>query len=149
MAGPTAKQFEAQVDQWVRDVPGKLEAFARQVCYETAFRVVQATPVVVGFLRGSWQPSIGAPQAVPTASADASGAKAMASVGLVIANLKLGDTFHMFNNAAYALRVEFGFVGDDSLGRTYNQQGRFYVTGTLASWQDICTHVANDLKGKA
>ncbi len=31
-------------------------------------------------------------------------------------------------NVVYAARQEFGFIGTDKLGRTYNQQGRLYMT---------------------
>lgn len=37
------------------------------------------------------------------------------------------------SNVVYAARVEFGFSGQDSLGRTYNQPGTPFLRGALAS----------------
>jgi hypothetical protein len=110
--------------------------------------VVLATPVDTGFLRGSWQPSVGAVQVADSASVglDAGGAAAISQISLAVAGMKTGDVFHMRNNAAYARRLEYGFVGQDSLGRTYNQAGRYYVSDTIKSWPQIVARVAKDLK---
>jgi hypothetical protein len=63
-----------------------------------------------------------------------------------VADMKAGDVFHMRNNAAYARRLEYGFVGPDSLGRVYNQAGRYYVSDTIKRWPLIVAAVAKDLK---
>jgi hypothetical protein len=44
-----------------------------------------------------------------------------------IGSYQLGDTISYANSAVYARRLELGFVGTDSLGRHYNQAGRFIV----------------------
>lgn len=98
-----------------------MDELARQVCQQVAAEVVNTTPVDTGFLRGSWQPSIGKPASGPGNGADAS------AVGLVAQEVKAGDVFFMTNNAAYARRIEFGFAGTDAAGRTYDQAGRFFV----------------------
>lgn len=36
--------------------------------------------------------------------------------------------------AAYAWRVNFGYVGTDSLGRQYNQSGRGFLEGYVSQW---------------
>lgn len=128
--------FKADISAWVSRVGDQMDALARQVCQETAQRVVLNTPVDTGFLRGSWQPAIGSS---PSRSDDD------VDIGLVLSGMRAGESFWMTNNAVYALRVEFGFVGEDSLGRYYNQPGRFYVTNTVARWQQIVADTARDL----
>ncbi len=50
-------------------------------------------------------------------------------------------------NVVYARRVEFGFQGADSLGREYNQSGRFYFTkGFKASQIELKSVVLATLK---
>lgn len=39
--------------------------------------------------------------------------------------------------AKYAKRIEFGFTGTDSAGRSYNQAGRFFVTRAIQAWPSI------------
>ena len=64
----------------------------------------------------------------------------------VVSGLKLGEVFMMRNNAVYAMRIEYGFVGTDSLGRHYNQQGRYFVTQNVAAWPTIVADMAEQLK---
>ena len=129
--------FKLSLQKWAGGVKDKLEAIARQSCMELAERVVNATPVDTGFLRGSWQPSIGGPASF--------GAQAE-TIAAVVSGLKLGEVFMMRNNAVYAMRIEYGFVGTDSLGRHYNQQGRYFVTQNVAAWPTIVADMAEQLK---
>jgi hypothetical protein len=51
-------------------------------------------------------------------------------------------------NVVYAPRVEFGFNGQDSLGRTYNQPGTPFLRGALLSHkQQIGKLFAKAMKG--
>lgn len=149
MAGASARSFKADLERWSKTVAGNLDALARQTCLQVSFNVVQDTPVDTGFLRGSWQPSIGDPAQRGQANLDPGGATVLGEIGLVCQGIKAGDVFWMWNNAAYALRVEFGFVGTDSLGRTYNQAGRYFVTDNLKRGPAVVEQVAKSLsKGK-
>ena len=144
------KQFEAAIGKWAKEAPEKMDAFARQVCQAIAERAMTTTPVgVTGFLRGSWQPSIGEPSTSHEGSADKGGAKVAAAIATVIPEIKAGVKFYMMNNAAYARRLEFGFVGEDKLGRKYNQAGRFWVTDAAKAWPQIARDVALELGMKA
>lgn len=50
----------------------------------------------------------------------------------------------------YATRVEFGFVGEDSLGRKYNQKGQYNMTnGLIQSQEKIKLVMENTLNGRA
>lgn len=139
-------RYRRALGGWAKKLGVDLDALARQVCQEMAQQAVENTPVVVGFLRGSWQPSVGKMSLAQGAAPDASGAAVSAKIAAVIADIKAGDVFYMMNNAVYAKRVEYGFVGQDSLGRTYNQKGRFFVTNTVKRWPLIVQQQAAALK---
>lgn len=130
--------FKLSLAKWAAQVQVDLRALARASCQELANRVVEATPVgVTGNLRSSWQPSIGGTAAFS--------GKAQV-IAAVVGDLEIGDVFMMRNNAAYAMRIEYGFVGADSLGRVYNQQGRYFVTQNVAAWPSIVADMAEQLK---
>lgn len=57
----------------------------------------------------------------------------------VIAGVDAGDTLYMGFQAAYAPRMNYGFVGTDSLGRTYNQSGNYFVENAASKWQQFVT----------
>ena len=149
MAEPGA-MYMAALDAWREKANGGMVALARQSIYDICVNVVLDTPVDTGFLRGGWQPNIGGIlDALGKGSQgfDKGGAMATAAVGLKMVDLEVGDTFYMTNRTAYALRLEFGFVGEDSLGRHYNQAGRYYVTNNVARWQLVVEHRAKQIWG--
>ncbi len=51
-----------------------------------------------------------------------------------IVGMKLGDTLRFGWTVEYAARVHSGFIGTDSLGRSYNQQGWHWITPHAARW---------------
>lgn len=138
----SARTFKADLERWAGKVSVGLDALARQTCFEISHRVVIDTNVDTGFLRGSWQPSIGAPAAKTGAAEDPGGGIALGEIGLVCQGVKAGDVFWMWNNAAYALRLEFGFVGTDALGRSYNQPGYYFVTSNLKKGPQVVDEIA-------
>ena len=140
-----SKLFRKSLGEWANATEAKLDGLARQVCQSMAELALDKTPVVDGFLRGSWQPAIGTMALAENAAADPSGAGVQAKIAATIVDIKTGDTFYMMNNAAYAMRIEFGFVGQDSLGRTYNQAGQFFVTDTVKSFDLIVAKEAAEL----
>jgi hypothetical protein len=127
--------FRATIGQWFNATEDQLTDLARGVCYAMAERVVDKTPVVDGFLRGSWQPSIGAPSE-ETGTHDKAGAMAMAKLAVVMTEFKLGDTFYMMNNANYAQYVEYG---------TSKMAGRHFVGDTVAAFDAVLAAEAADL----
>jgi HK97 gp10 family phage protein len=129
----TGRQFSADISAWAKANSDRMDALARQTSQEASARVVNRTPVDTGFLRSSWQPSLGKPQA-----ADGKGNPA-GDIGLTVSNMKAGDTFWMTNNAKYARFVEFG---------TSKMKGRFFVTDTVSQWKNIVSAVAKRLGAK-
>jgi hypothetical protein len=126
-------KFTADISQWAARNGEKLDALARQTALEMSAKVVTRTPVDTGFLRSSWQPSIGNPASGSSASG------ATPDVSLTVSNMKAGDTFWMTNNASYARFVEFG---------TSKMAGRFFVTDTVAQWKSVVAAVAKRLGAK-
>lgn len=124
--------FKADISAWAVKNADRMEALARQTALEVSTQVVVKTPVDTGFLRSSWQPSIGSPKAGPAASAGP-------DVSLTVSNLKPGDTYWMTNNASYARFVEFG---------TSKMAGRFFLTDTVTRWKSIVAKVAKRLGTK-
>ncbi len=81
-------------------------------------------PVDTGFLRNSLMCDVNGTTAL----------EGPLSYVAVISGLEMGDIFTAKWTAPYALRQERGFVGVDSLGRTYNQPGNYYVQGAVQQW---------------
>ncbi len=131
----SAQVFRAQIGKWKGKTQAKLDALARQTCFEMGQRVVQRTPVDTGFLRGSWQPSVGSPE-LAKGKLDPAGLSALSDLGVKVAGIKPGDAFFMLNNAAYARFIEYG---------TSKMAGRFFVTQTVKNWQNVVDEVAADL----
>lgn len=58
-------------------------------------------------------------------------------VGAAVASVEYGDTMYLGFQAAYAPRMNYGFVGTDSLGRKYNQIGNYFLENGEALWPTI------------
>jgi hypothetical protein len=120
-----------QLDAFVAKAKGNLLAFASEFIQDVNNEVVINTPVVFGFLRGSWFGGIN-DEPTGTGSRDPSGGSSIARMNVVAATLTLGDIYTAVNTAVYAARVEYGFFGRDSLGRHYSQPGRGWVRAVIA-----------------
>lgn len=130
-----AKTFAAQIKKFRDLTVEKLELVVKQSAQDV-MEIAQTEkgaggrmPVDLGFLRNS------SFVAGLNGSISAKGS-GDAYVG-VIAGLELGDTFFAGWTAEYAMRMEYGFVGTDKLGRTYNQSGNFFAQSAAAQWQNI------------
>lgn len=51
--------------------------------------------------------------------------------------------------AAYARRVNYGFTGEDSLGRTYNQSGSGFAESISANWDKYVDEAVREVAGQA
>lgn len=67
---------------------------------------------------------------------------------LSVADIRPGDTVYIGWTANYARRQNYGFVGEDSLGRTYNQAGYGFAEAAAAKWPSIVTAEARKLGGR-
>lgn len=131
--------FSEDVSRWAIRMGARADLFVQVLAMEATNRVKQLTPVRTGFLRSNWT-VIRRGDAEPVAGAVADASKA-------IATIKAGDIVTIINPTRYARRIEYGFVGADSLGRTYHQQGHHMMTQTIAELPSIAQHVTNTLGG--
>ena len=115
-----------------------LSASVQDVLEEAQKPVAQGgrIPVDTGFLRNSLVCELNGSQIGTGAT----------SYTLAAAGMEPGDIARFGWTAAYALRMELGFVGEDSLGRTFNQQGRHFVEGAAAQWPQIVAKNIGRLK---
>lgn len=67
---------------------------------------------------------------------------------LGVAAIKPGDTVFVGWQAAYSRRMNYGFVGTDSLGRVYNQSGFAFAEATAAKWPAIVQEQAQKMGGR-
>jgi hypothetical protein len=119
--------FEMQLEQFGQRLTDNLERFSQQFCQDLANEIVSKTPVRTGFLRASWKPNVNGADADPS-------------------TLNIGDVFEFTNTAVYARRVEYGFIGTDSLGRKYNQTGRAFVRGVLNQADQIASSTLGKMR---
>jgi hypothetical protein len=71
---------------------------------------------------------------------------AATDVGIIAATAILGDEIVFGYQAAYARRMNYGFVGDDKLGREYNQSGNHFVERAINLWPSIVDQAIRDVK---
>ena len=61
-------------------------------------------------------------------------AKGEESYAVALANYELGQFLRFSWTMEYALRIELGFTGTDSAGRTYQQEGWHMVGANVSRW---------------
>jgi len=133
--------FAAQVSEWAKAEIEREEAVFQTAAQEVANEV--RTPVAEGgrmpLKTGNLRRSLMASTAdMPTVQEGKTEFQDN-GIELVIADARLGDTVYLGFQAAYAARMNYGFVGADSLGRTYNQAGFGFVDAVAQRWQQIVT----------
>lgn len=65
------------------------------------------------------------------------GAPGAESYTVALADFDIGDVMTFEWTAEYAMRIEAGFVGEDELGREYNQAGRHFVGANAARFPEF------------
>lgn len=146
------KSFTDQVQEWADKTKSNLEWVFR----ESASRVIREMqrvgpsvahpgggdgghlPVDLGFLRASLIATLNAPATgVKVNNGDVHVSYSEGPTQLIILGAKLGDSIFAVYTAAYARRMEYGFVGNDSLGREYHQSGYGFVRLAVQQWPHI------------
>jgi hypothetical protein len=121
--------FSVDVASWVDKALMRAEQAFQATAQGAVNRVKDLTPVKTGYLRANWT-AIHAGDAEPTPGAVPDAMDAISSA-------PLGSTLVVLNPVVYARRVEYGFVGEDSLGRHYNQPGRHMTQQTVSEMPSI------------
>lgn len=139
-----ADSFQAQVEKWANQTTRDLELIFKQSAQEVFSKaqtpVAQGgnMPVDTGFLRNSFVAGL-------NGSTSLTGPDAYVAA---IAGAKLGDVVFGGWTAKYAARMEFGFFGQDSLGRTYNQAGMGFARKAVMQWQQIVERNAAKVRSR-
>jgi len=142
--------FAAQVSEWCRQVEGAAEAVFQTAAQAVANEVREPLasggrmPIDTGNLRRSLMAST---SAMPTIKPDQE-TFSDSGLELVIAGAELGSTVYLGFQAAYAARMNFGFVGEDSLGRVYNQTGYGFVDAVAQRWPQIVAAAEATVRGR-
>jgi len=137
-------KFAAQLDKWANQTSRDLELIFKESAQELFSKaqtpVAQGgnMPVDTGFLRNSFVAGL-------NGSTSLTGPDAYVAA---IAGAKLGDVVFGGWTAKYAARIEFGFSGQDSLGRTYNQDGRGFARKAAMEWQQIVQRNAAKVRAR-
>lgn len=133
--------FSEDVSRWAIAMGARADLFVQVLAQEVVNRVKELTPVRTGFLRANWTViRKGDAEPVPGRATAADANKTLSSV-------KAGDIVTVINPTVYARRIEYGFVGADSAGRTYHQAGRHMMTQTIAELPSIARRVTAQLGG--
>ncbi|RFC66451.1 HK97 gp10 family phage protein [Fulvimarina endophytica] len=132
--GATKKEIKQVVVQSVVE----LEA-------EAMMNLNKLTKRDTGNLINSFTVTIGSPAMQVSAETMSEGVSAAAAA----AGFELGQTIHLNVRAQYARRIEYGFVGVDSLGRYYDQQPRPYLRMASQNWDEIVSRNARRAQARA
>lgn len=117
-----------------------------------SFKDLNGNSFDIGRLRHSWWPALGASSSSVSNELSSTGHEdiedagetdttAVASSSMnapspesITQHMQLGETYNLTNSQPYAFRIEYGFVGSDSLGRHYHQTGHYMVNNAAAKW---------------
>lgn len=144
--------FAAQVSEWVKQEKEREAAVLRTAAQMVAndVRIAREAggrmPVDTGNLKNSLMAST---TAMPTVD---QGEKEYpdntGEIELIIADLSIGETLYLGFQAAHGPRMNFGFVGTDSLGRLYNQQGFGFVDAAAQDWPQTVKRAEEQVRGR-
>lgn len=140
-----AQSFAAYVDDWTKQSEARMIAvfkravelladelsFGRQNGGKVPWVTGNMARSLAGVLNGLVQTADGAP------AGDTNAAIAMAQIG---------DFIHIGFQAGYARRVNYGFVGEDILGRNYNQEGAHFVEYAASQWPIMVSLAADEIR---
>ncbi len=131
--------FAAQVSEWAKSEMERSKAVFQTAAQEVANEV--RTPVAEGgrmpLKTGNLRRSLMASTADMPRIQEGKTTFSDSGIEMVIAGAELGSTIYLGFQAAYAARMNYGFVGTDSLGRTFNQTGYGFVDAVAQRWPQI------------
>lgn len=155
MAGQ--RSFSAQVGEWATKTKARMIYVFRASAQEVISKMQTVGPSVknpgggdggnmpvdTGFLRASLISTLNDPSTEVKFKEDSVKTYVWdeGQVQLIIAAAQIGDTIYAVYTANYARRMEYGFQGQDSLGREYNQEGYGFVRLAAQGWQGIVEEV--------
>ncbi|MDP9630085.1 UNVERIFIED_ORG: hypothetical protein J2W85_002146 [Ensifer adhaerens] len=144
--------FAAQVSEWAKEELAREAAVLRTASQIVANSVRTSVaaggrmPVDTGNLKNSL---MGSTTAMPTVDeGEKTYPDRAGEIELIISNLDVGETLYLGFQAAYGPRMNYGFVGQDSLGRVYNQQGFGFVDAEAQDWPQTVKRAEEQVRGR-
>lgn len=142
--------FAAQISDWTSQEKERIEAVF-QTASEAVFNEMTdpggRVPRVTGNLARSVVASVNEMPPIRPEKIDYPDTEQV-SIG-VIQGAELGQTVWIGFQAAYSARVNYGFVGQDSLGRLYNQAGRAFIEAAQQRWPQIVAEAEAKVRGRS
>lgn len=145
-----AQTFAGYVDTWCQEAEARMMAVFRRAVEllvdELTFgrhnggRVPWVTGNMVRSLAGELNGLVQTSSKDPPPAGDA---------GAKIALMNIGDVIHLGYQAIYARRVNYGFVGEDKAGNTYNQEGAHFVEYAAQMWPTMVQLAAEEIRAMA
>lgn len=138
----------------MHETEGLLEALIKQAVQELTIEM-QTTSGNGGLNRidqgwhvASFQLVLNGEPQLPTREAPEGVAPAWsgAEIALQIAGMELGDTITGSYGMAYSMRLEYGFTGQDSLGRNYSQPAYAFVRTAAQNWPAIVARLQDQVR---
>lgn len=103
-------------------------------------------PIKDGFLRASFTAVIGRDPPPMTKAGSTPTSYDPGQITLVLEGAPLDGALTFAWTMEYAMRQHYGFVGEDKLGRTYNQAGYHWVTTHTPNWQRYINDAAAEIR---
>ena len=140
-----SRGFSQAVNKWTKQTEQRCEEAFQMGALDLFIALRDATPIDTGYLRSSL--TVGKNGSFPAGPRAEYGSVYNDTSALdVIGTLKLGDKITMGYSSSYAMRVNYGFTGYDSLGRYYSQAGRFWVEAISSQYVSIMRRAASRLR---
>lgn len=136
--------FARDVTRWCERAKANSELAFINIAGAALARVRELTPVKTGYLRANWQVAVG----TNYIAKDQLQSQQINALNMELGEIKLGQVIFILNPVVYARRIEYGFVGYDSLHRFYNQKGVGMVAQTMRELPSIARQVLSDLRGQ-
>lgn len=141
-----AKSFSEQIGAWASRTEKRIDAVYARSIELLAEEMSKTTkeggkvPIDTGNLANSL---LASKQSMPTTS---DGPFTGSNVGIITATIRASHSVWLGYQAGYARRINNGFVGADSRGRVYNQQGAHFVESAVANWSNIVETAVNEIR---
>lgn len=136
------KSFSASVKDWTEKAKRNFAMVHQRSVSKLYDAIVESTPVKTGNARRSWALST---TAMPQVDTVLLSYLPPGDIGLSIATLPPGSPVYIGAQAIYMPRLNYGFTGTDSLGRSYNQAGRLFVERNAERWQEFVDAAAREI----
>jgi hypothetical protein len=143
----TTRGFSNAVNKWAKETSEKMDLVYREGLKDFRDELLINTPIDTGNLRASLQTAPAGGITSGPYKEYGSDYNIAASNAVIDASVK-GSRVTFVYRAPYARRLEYGFTGIDSLGRNYNQAGRFWIKHTSARFVSVMRAAATRMKNK-